>query len=115
MANQQGLRTWPKRLLVAQRTHEIGLRMALGAGRIDVLRMVLGEGLRLSAIGLAVGLAGAYLVGRGMQSMLYGVNALDLTAFSVVAAILMASALLACCIPARRAVSVDPMVALRED
>jgi putative ABC transport system permease protein len=101
--------------LVAQRTHEIGLRIALGAGRIDVLRMVLGEGLRLSAIGLAAGLAGAYLVGRAMQSMLYGVNALDLTAFSVVAAILMASALLACCIPARRAVSVDPMVALRED
>jgi putative ABC transport system permease protein len=101
--------------LVAQRTHEIGLRIALGAGRIDVLRMVLGEGLRLSAIGLALGLGGAYLVGRAMQSMLYGVNALDLTAFSVVAAILMASALLACCIPARRAVSVDPMVALRED
>ena len=101
--------------LVAQRTHEIGLRIALGAGRIDVLRMVLGEGLRLSAIGLALGLGGAYLVGRAMQSMLYGVNALDLTAFSVVSAILMASALLACCIPARRAVSVDPMVALRED
>jgi putative ABC transport system permease protein len=77
--------------------------------------MVLSEGLRLSAIGLALGLAGAYLVGRAMQSMLYGVNALDLTAFGSVAAILLASALLACCIPARRAVSVDPMVALRED
>jgi putative ABC transport system permease protein len=77
--------------------------------------MVLGEGLRLSAFGLLAGLAGAYLVGRGMQSLLYGVNALDLTAFGVVAAILMGSALLACCIPARRAVSVDPMVALRED
>jgi len=101
--------------LVAQRTHEIGLRMALGAGRLDVLRMVIGEGLRLSTMGLALGLAGTYLVGRGMQSLLYGVNALDLTAFSVVAAILMASALLACCIPARRAVSVDPMIALRED
>jgi putative ABC transport system permease protein len=101
--------------LVAQRTHEIGLRIALGAGRFDVLRMVLGEGLRLSAFGLVAGLAGAYLVGRGMQSLLYGVNALDLTAFGVVAAILMGSALLACCIPARRAVSVDPMVALRED
>jgi putative ABC transport system permease protein len=101
--------------LVAQRTHEIGLRIALGAGRLDVLRMVIGEGLRLSAMGLALGLAGAYLVGRGMQSLLYGVNALDLTAFSVVAVILMGSALLACCIPARRAVAVDPMVALRED
>jgi putative ABC transport system permease protein len=101
--------------LVAQRTHEIGLRMALGAGRFDVLRMVLGEGLRLSALGLAAGLAGAFLVGRGMQSLLYGVPALDLTAFGVVAAILMGSAILACGIPARRAVSVDPMIALRED
>jgi putative ABC transport system permease protein len=101
--------------LVAQRTHEIGLRIALGAGRLDVLRMVIGEGLRLSAMGLAFGLAGAYLVGRGMQSLLYGVNALDLTAFSVVAVILIGSALLACCIPARRAIAVDPMVALRED
>jgi len=101
--------------LVAQRTHEIGLRIALGAGRFDVMRIVLAEGLRLSAIGLVLGLAGAYLVGRGMQSLLYGVNGLDLTAFSVVAAILVGSALLACGIPARRAVSVDPVIALRED
>jgi putative ABC transport system permease protein len=101
--------------LVAQRTHEIGLRIALGAGRLDVLRMVLGEGVRLSAIGLAAGLAGAYLVGRGMQSMLYGVKALDLTAFAAVAMLLMGSALLACCIPAQRAAWVDPVIALRED
>jgi putative ABC transport system permease protein len=101
--------------LVAQRTHEIGLRIALGAGWFDVMRMVLGEGLRLTAFGLVAGLGGAYLVGRGMQSLLYDVHGLDLTAFSAVAAILTASALLACCIPARRAVSVDPMVALRED
>jgi len=101
--------------LVAQRTHEIGLRIALGAGRVDVLRMVIGEGLRLSAFGLAAGLAGAYLVGRGMQSLLYGVNGLDLPAFGAVAVILMGSAILACCIPARRAVTIDPMVALRED
>jgi putative ABC transport system permease protein len=101
--------------LVAQRTHEIGLRIALGAGRFDVLRIVIAEGLRLAAIGLVLGLGGAYLVGRGMQSLLYGVNALDLTAFGVVAAILMASALLACCIPARRAAWVDPVIALRED
>ncbi|MEI9973781.1 MAG: ABC transporter permease [Ignavibacteriota bacterium] len=67
--------------LVAQRTHEIGLRIALGAGRLDVLRMVLGEGLQLSAMGLAAGLAGAYLVGRAMHSMLYGVPTLDLAAF----------------------------------
>jgi putative ABC transport system permease protein len=101
--------------LVAQRTHEIGLRIALGAGRMDVLRMVLGEGVRLSAIGLFAGLAGAYLVGRGLQSMLYGVKALDLTAFGAVAALLMASALLACCVPAQRAAWVDPVIALRED
>jgi putative ABC transport system permease protein len=101
--------------LVAQRTHEIGLRIALGAGRFDVLRMVLGEGVRLSAIGLAAGLGGAYLVGRGMQTFLYGVKPLDLTAFAAVAAVLMASAMLACCVPARRAVSVDPLVDLRED
>jgi putative ABC transport system permease protein len=101
--------------LVAQRTHEIGLRIALGAGRFDILRMVLGEGVRLSAIGLALGLAGAYLVGRAMQSMLYGVKALDLTAFVSVAALLLASAIAACCIPARRATSVDPAIALRED
>lgn len=101
--------------VVAQRTHEVGLRIALGAGQLDVLRMVLSEGVRLSAIGLAVGLAGAYLVGRAMQSLLYDVKALDFTAFGVVAAILMGSALAACCIPARRASRVDPMVALRED
>ena len=101
--------------VVAQRTHEVGLRMALGAGRFDVLRMVLGEGIRLSAMGLAAGLAGAYLVGRAMESMLYGVKALDLTAFGAVAAILMGSALLACYIPAQRAARVDPVIALREE
>lgn len=101
--------------LVAQRTHEFGLRIALGASRFDVLRMVLGEGARLSVIGLALGLAGAYLVGRALQSMLYGVEALDLAAFAAVAALLMGSTLAACCIPARRATSVDPAVALRED
>jgi putative ABC transport system permease protein len=101
--------------LVAQRTHEIGLRIALGAGRSHVLRMVMGEGLRLAGIGLVVGLAGAWLVGRGMQSMLYGVSSLDVTAFGVVAVVLIAAALLACCIPARRAAWVDPIVALRED
>jgi len=101
--------------VVAQRTHEVGLRLALGAGRLDVLRMVLGEGIRLSAMGLAAGLAGAWLVGRAMQSMLYGVKALDLTAFGAVAGILMVSALLACYIPAQRASRVDPVIALRED
>ena len=101
--------------LVAQRTHEIGLRIALGAGRLDVLWMVVGEGLKLTAIGLAAGLGGAWLVGRGMQSMLYGVSAIDPTAFGVVGALLAASALLACCIPARKAAWVDPAITLRED
>jgi putative ABC transport system permease protein len=100
--------------LVAQRTHEIGLRIALGAGRVHVLRMVVGEGLRLTALGLVLGLGGAWLVGRAMKSMLYGVEAVDLTAFGAVAGVLVVSALLACCIPARRAAWVDPVVALRE-
>jgi len=101
--------------LVAQRTHEIGLRIALGAGRVHVLRMVVSEGLRLTATGLALGLAGAWLVGRAMQSMLYGVEAVDPTAFGAVAAVLVGSALLACCIPGRRAGWVDPVVALRQE
>ena len=100
--------------LVAQRTQEIGLRIALGAGRVHVLRMVVGEGLRLAALGLVLGLAGAWLVGRAMKSMLYGVEAVDLTAFGAVAAVLVASALLACCIPGRRAAWVDPAITLRE-
>ncbi len=100
--------------LVAQRTQEIGLRIALGAGRIHVLRMVVGEGLRLAALGLLLGLAGAWLVGRTMKSVLYGVEAVDPIAFGGVGVLLVASALLACCIPARRAAWVDPVVALRD-
>ncbi|HEX3743197.1 MAG TPA: ABC transporter permease [Bryobacteraceae bacterium] len=101
--------------LVAQRTHEIGLRIALGAGRRHVLQMVIGEGLRLAAVGLAFGLVGAWLVGRSMQSLLFGATSLDFTAFGVVAALMVLSAILACCIPARRAAWVDPIVALREE
>ena len=101
--------------LVAQRTHEIGLRIALGAGRRHVLQMVIGEGLRLAAVGLAIGMVGAWLVGRGMQSLLFGATSLDVTAFGVVAALMVLSAILACCIPARRAAWVDPIVALREE
>lgn len=101
--------------LVEQRTHEIGLRMALGAGRVEVLKLVLGEGMALAAAGLVLGLVGAWLVGRAMQSMLYGVSALDLSAFSAVAAVLLASALLACYVPAQRAARLDPMIALRQE
>ena len=100
---------------VAQRTHEIGLRMALGAGPRQVLRLVLGEGMLLAFGGLAIGLAGAYFVGRLMKSVLYQVNETDPVAISAVTTVLLLCALLACYIPARRATQVDPMVALRDE
>ena len=100
---------------VAQRTHEIGLRMALGAGPRQVLRLVLREGMLLALIGLGVGLAGTYFVGRLMETILYRVSALDPTAITGVTAVLLLSALLACYIPARRATQVDPIVALRDE
>jgi putative ABC transport system permease protein len=99
---------------VAQRTHEIGLRMALGAGESQVLGMILKEGMTLGAIGLVIGLAGAYAAGKLMRNLLFGIGTIDYGAFSAVAAILMFSAFLACYIPARRATHVDPMAALRD-
>lgn len=101
--------------LVGQRTHEIGLRMALGAGQQDVMRLVLGEGMTLAIAGLIFGTIGAWLVGRAMTSLLYGITALDYKVFLIVAVILLGAALLACYIPAQRAASVDPMLALRQD
>jgi putative ABC transport system permease protein len=98
---------------VAQRTHEIGLRMALGAGPSRVLSMIVKEGMILTFAGLVFGLTGAFLVGRAMKSQLYGIGAIDPVAFGAVAAVLVSAALLACYIPARRAMRVDPMVALR--
>jgi len=98
---------------VAQRTHEIGLRMALGAAREQVLALILKEGLALALIGLGLGLIGAGLVGHAMRGILYGVGTFDISAFAGVALILFAAALLACYVPARRATQVDPMVALR--
>ena len=100
---------------VAQRTHEIGLRMALGAGSSQVLAMILKEGMALGAIGLLIGLGGAYGVGQLMRNMLFGIGRVDYGAFSAVAAILMLSAFLACYIPARRATQVDPLTALRDE
>ncbi len=98
---------------VAQRTQEIGIRIALGAQHQDVLRMVVAEGLRLAVAGVAIGLAGATALSRVMESFLFGVGERDALTFFSVAALLLATALLACYIPARRATAVDPMVALR--
>jgi putative ABC transport system permease protein len=100
---------------VAQRSHEIAVRMALGATRNRVLALVVREGTVLATIGLGLGLISAYFVGRAMQSMLFDVRALDFSAFSAVALILLASALLACYLPARRAASVEPMRVLRTE
>jgi len=98
---------------VAQRTHEIGLRRALGAGSRQVLFLVLQEGTLLALAGLLLGLAGTYLVGRTMKSILYDVSAIDPLALGIVAAVLLLAAVVACYIPARRATRVDPMIALR--
>jgi putative ABC transport system permease protein len=99
--------------MVTERTQEIGIRLALGAQRQNILSMVLGQGLRLAISGAAAGLVGAVIVARLMVSLLYGVNPTDPFTFVSVALLFIAVALLACYLPARRAIRVDPMTALR--
>ncbi|HEU5238334.1 MAG TPA: FtsX-like permease family protein, partial [Pyrinomonadaceae bacterium] len=98
---------------VGQRTQEIGIRMALGASAVDVLKLIIRSGMFLAAIGVAAGLAGALAVTRLIKSLLFGVSPTDVLTFSLVTAGLLLVALLACYIPARRATKVDPLVALR--
>jgi predicted permease len=100
---------------VSQRTREIGVRMALGAERADVRRMVVGQGMLLTGVGLAVGLVAAFALSRLMASLLYGVEPLDVPTYAVVALALTAVATLATWLPARRASSVDPLQALRAE
>jgi predicted permease len=100
---------------VQQRTHELGIRIALGAGTGELLRLVVGQGLLLAGIGVTLGLAASFGVTRVMSSLLYGVKATDIATFAAVAAVLSGVAALACYIPARRATRVDPIIALRHD
>ena len=100
---------------VACRTREIGIRMALGAGRSEVLRWVLSDGMRLSLVGLGVGLVLAVGVSTAIRGFLYEVPRFDPMVFVLAPLVLLAASLLACWIPARRAARVDPLVALRQD
>ena len=99
--------------VVGQRVHEIGVRMALGAQSGDVMRLIVGEGARMALLGVAAGIAGAFGLTRLMANQLFGVTAHDPLTFAAVAALLILVALVACYLPARRAVRVDPGVALR--
>jgi ABC-type antimicrobial peptide transport system permease subunit len=98
---------------VAQRTHEIGVRMALGAARADVVRMVIGQGAQLAAIGIVLGLGGAFALTRLLKTMLFGIGVTDAATFLAAASGLLLVVLVATLIPALRATRVSPVVALR--
>jgi len=100
---------------VSQRTPEIGIRLALGAGRVQVFRLILGQGIRVVFLGIALGLAGALAITRVIRSLLFGVTPSDPLTFAFVSALLTVVALTACSIPARRATKVDPLIALRNE
>jgi putative ABC transport system permease protein len=98
---------------VAQRRHEIGIRLALGAQPVNVLRLVVRQGMAIVSAGIVVGVVAALLLTRSVENQLFGISRLDALTFAFVPAILAAVALLACIVPARRATRVDPMTALR--
>jgi putative ABC transport system permease protein len=98
---------------VTQRTHEIGLRMALGARRSEVVRMVVRQGMATATVGIAAGAAAAFGLTRALESLLYEIAPTDGLTFGVVSSVLAGAAFLACCLPALRASRVDPVVALR--
>ena len=104
-----GVMSW----LVAQRTREIGIRMALGAGRRDVLGMMIGYGIRLSGLGLVVGIGGALALRRVLAGLVFEVSTADPLIYAAVAVLMVAVSLLACYVPARRAARVDTLIALR--
>jgi putative ABC transport system permease protein len=100
---------------VSQRTREIGIRMALGAERSDVLRLILGEGGKIAIAGVALGLVASYVATQSLRALLYGVTPTDPLTFAAVAVVLTLTALVACYLPARRAARLDPMITLRSE